>query len=139
MGNGKPANSPNKEIFSLSVRDLLHLESDKHIEHDNSQYVLKQPVQKKEEAVRPIVILSKSEVAQYFSTGKGDTTDAKLAKKAHEAIEVLKEHVKQEETKKANAAEKSNAETSQEQITEDVLNLDFKDLISDSVLKRLDM
>jgi hypothetical protein len=134
MGKNKPVNNQNKEMFLLSMRDLLHLESDKYIEHDNSQYVLKQPVQKKEEAVRPTVIFSKSEVAQYFSTDRGNETDAKLAKKAHEAIEVLKAHAKQEETKKAIVGEKSNTEVSKKQI-EEVLNLDFKDLISDSILK----
>jgi intergrase/recombinase len=137
MGKNKPVDNLNKEVFSLSVKDFLHLESDKHIEHDNNQYVLKQPIQKKEEAIRPLVVLSKSEVAQYFSTGKGDDTNVKLVKKAQEAIKVLKEHAKQEEIGKEETAEKSNAEASQKQIIEEGLSLDFNDLISDSVLKGL--
>jgi hypothetical protein len=134
MGKNKPIYNQDKEIFSLSMRDFLHLENDKYIEHDNSQYVLKQPVQKKEETVRPAVVFSKSEVAQYFSTGRGNETDAKLARKAHEAIEVLKAHVKQGEANKTSAAEKGNTEAPKKQI-EEVLNFDFEDLILDSMLK----
>jgi hypothetical protein len=133
MGKNKPVNNHDKEVFSLSVKDFLHLENDKHIEHDNSQYVLKQPVHKKEDAIRPTVIFSKSEVAQYFSTGRGSETDAKLARKAHNAIEVLKEHVKQDEVKKAASAVKSNDGEAQKH-KEEVLNLDFEGLISDSIL-----
>jgi ATP-dependent helicase/DNAse subunit B len=133
MGKKKPVNNLNQEMPSLSVKDILHLESAKYIKHDNSQYVLK-PVQKKEEVFHPSVILTKSEVEQYFSTGKGNEADAKLAQKAQEAIEVLKEHSKQEEAKKANTTEKGNIETSPYQM-EEVLNLDFQGLILDSVLK----
>jgi hypothetical protein len=133
MGKKKPVNNLNKEMPSLSIKDMLHLESAKYVKSDNSQYVLK-PVQKKEETFRPSVILSKSEVEQYFSTGKGNEADIKLAQKAQEAIEVLKEHSKQEEAKKANMTEKGNAETSPYQM-EEVLNLDFQGLILDSVLK----
>jgi len=118
------------------MKDMLYLESAKYIGHDNSQYVLKQPVHKRQEAIHSAVILSKSEVAQYFSGDKRkeDEADAKLVKKVHEAIEVLKEHSKQEEAKKANTAEKTNIEMPQNEI-EEILNLDFTGLITDMMLK----
>jgi argonaute-like protein implicated in RNA metabolism and viral defense len=128
------------DIFTLSVKDFLHLDRNKYIDHDNSQYVLKQPLEKKEEPIRPTVILKKSEVAQYFATGRGDDADAKLAKKARHAIEVLKEHLKEEEAEKAEAAEEAEKvffETPQKQIIEEAISLDFENLISDKVVKGL--
>jgi len=130
----KPVFNQNKEIHSLSMKDMLHLESAKYLGHDNSEYVLKQPAHKRERISHSAVILSKSEVAQYFSNDKGNEADEKLVKKAHEAIEVLKEHTKQEEARKTNTAEKSNIEVSKNQI-EEVLNLDFTGLITDMMLK----
>jgi hypothetical protein len=132
----------NNEIFTLSVKDFLHLDRNKYIDHDNSQYVLKQPVEKKEEPVRPTIVLKKSEVAQYFATGRGDDADAKLAKKARQAIEVLKAHIKEEEAEKAEEAEEAEKgliETSQKKKIEieEVINLNFENLISDKVLKGL--
>jgi hypothetical protein len=128
------------EIFTLSVKDFLHLDRNKYIDHDNSQYVLKQPIEKKEETVRPTIILKKSEVAQYFSTGTGDNADAKLAKKARDAIEILKAHIKQEEAEKAEEAEEAERgfiETPKKQVIEEAINLNFENLISDKVVKRL--
>jgi hypothetical protein len=128
------------EIFTLSVKDFLHLDRSKYIDHDNSQYVLKQPLEKKEEPVRPTVILKKSEVAQYFATGRGDDADAKLAKKARDAIEILKAHIKQEEAEKAEEAEEAERgfiETPKKQVIEEAINLNFENLISDKVVKGL--
>jgi hypothetical protein len=141
MAKDNRGKDQSNEIFTLSVKDFLHLDRSKYIDHDNSQYVLKTPIEKKEEtSVRPTVVLKKSEVAQYFATGRGDDADAKLAKKARHAIEVLKEHLKEEEAEKAEAAEtaeKELFEIPQKQIIEEAISLDFENLISDKVVKGL--
>jgi len=95
----------------------------------------KQPVHhRRREIGRPAVILTKSEVAQYFSSDTENKADTELVRKAHEAIEVLKEHSKQEEARKANTAEKSSIEMPKNEI-EEILTLDFAGLITEEMLK----
>jgi len=94
----------------------------------------KQPLYKRNEIGRPAVILTKSEVAQYFSGDSENVADAKLVKKVHEAVEVLKAHSKQEEAKKTNTVERSNIEMPKNEI-EEVLNLDFAGLITEAMMK----
>jgi len=94
----------------------------------------KQPIHRMKEIGRPAVILTKSEVAQYFSGDSENVADARLVKKVHDAIEILKEHSKQDETKKTNTAEKTNIEIPKNEI-EEVLTLDFTGIISDTMLK----
>jgi archaellum component FlaC len=135
MKNTENDETRTKSEFILTEKDINHLQEAPII--DNSQFVIKTHTKTKEHHVNTAII-SDADRRQYFSNGLGDDKNAKLAKKAKEAIKKIETDIEQKQYEAAKVAEAAIPIIKKENTSKDgdvTSRLDFSALITGAVLK----